>query len=233
MSTFKFKHFEVEQGANVHPVGTDAMILGALVEAKNPENILDIGTGTGVLSLMMAQMFPDAHVKAIDVNEEAVQLTQRNFLNSPYSGRLQAEQADFLDFSNASAQSFDLIVSNPPFFANSTPAKGDGRHTARHQSSLSLEDLSAGIFRLLSNEGQCWLILPVDQSEILMKGGVLHPVKRVKIYGKPGKHVRDVICLQKSEVDRVIEEPLTIRDEKGSYTSAYIGLTREFHGVAL
>ena len=232
MSTFKFKYFQVEQVPNVHSVGTDAMILGALINAHDPETILDIGTGTGVLSLMMGQVYPHAKITAIDVNEQAVELANMNFDHSPFSNRLEIKHLDLNSFTENTSSQFDLIISNPPYFENSTPAKGEGRNSARHQSSLSLEDLLKSVAELLSAHGSCWLILPVDQFEKVQNTEVLYCSKRIKIFGKPGKHVRDVICLSKNE-SSYHEEALTIRDEHGNYTEAYKSATLEFHGVAL
>lgn len=232
MNTFAFKQFKVEQTSGVHAVGTDAMVLGALINANHPVSILDIGTGTGVLSLMMAQVYPTAGVTAIDINRDAINIADQNFTNSSFANRLRALHIDLVDFSHNRDQLFELIISNPPYFEQSTPAVGEGRNNARHQISLALENLLIGIEQLLAENGSVWLILPVDQADKCIQKSSLFPSQRIQIFGKPGKHVRDVICLKRTNEDCKVSS-LTIREETGDYTEEYKSLTLEFHGVTL
>lgn len=110
--TFNFKHFSIEQNDAVLKVGTDAFVLGAFFTAHNPKRILDIGAGTGVLSLIAAQKFTNALIDAVEIDEESSVLAQRNFENSPWANRLVVHKTSIQDFSTS--QNYDLIVSNPP-----------------------------------------------------------------------------------------------------------------------
>ena len=170
MSTFKFKYFSVQQSKEVHSIGTDAMVLGALVsEVNDPENILDIGTGSGVLALMMAQRFENAVVYGVEKNPIACELAKQNFGSCSFSSKPELFARSFQDYSKESDTKFDLIISNPPFFKSSTPAKGDERNMARHQESLTIEELLNGVEELLSLEGSFWVILPPDQAKELVQ----------------------------------------------------------------
>ena len=235
MSTFKFKYFSVQQSKEVHSIGTDAMVLGALVsEVNDPENILDIGTGSGVLALMMAQRFENAVVYGVEKNPIACELAKQNFGSCSFSSKPELFARSFQDYSKESDTKFDLIISNPPFFKSSTPAKGDERNMARHQESLTIEELLNGVEELLSLEGSFWVILPPDQAkELVQLESSLHLNKRIEVYGKPGNHVRDVLRLSFKQIEAPIIGQLIIRDEKGDYTADYKSITRDFHGVAL
>lgn len=235
MSTFKFKYFSVLQSKEVHSIGTDAMVLGALVsEANDPQTILDIGTGSGVLALMMAQRFQNADVYGVEKNPIACDLAKNNFDSCSFSSKPELIASSFQDFSKETNAKFDLIISNPPFFKSSTPAKGEERNMARHQTSLTIVELVKGVEKLLTSHGSFWVILPTDQSqELLHYNFNLHVHKRIEIFGKPGNHARDVLRLSFKEIEEPIINQLIVRDEQGDYTAAYKTITRDFHGVAL
>lgn len=235
MSIFKFKYFSVQQSKDIHPVGTDAMVLGALVsETVEPRSILDIGTGSGVLALMMAQKFPDAHISGVEKNSFANDIARTNFNSCSFKNKPEVIESSFQDYSRVTNVKYDLIISNPPFFKSSTPAKGGERNMARHQDSLSIEELLSGVESLLSERGAFWLVLPPDQSKDLMQiDSKLKLQKRIELFGKPGNHVRDVLRLSFMDVKQPKVDQLMIRDEKGGYTSTYKSITIDFHGVPL
>lgn len=234
MSTFKFKYFSVKQADFAHPIGTDAMVLGAAVEQNKPIHILDVGTGTGVLALMMAQRFPHSEITGLEKNEKASLLAEENFQMSPFADRLNTICSSFQEFTDFQCTTFDLIVSNPPFFKDSTLAAGNERSMARHQTSLPLEDLVRGVENLLSENGSFWVILPPDQSGKLLEfTEELQLNVHIKVYGKPGKHVRDIFNLSRRKEVTIAKDKLEIRDEEGNYSIQYKAMTRDFHGVAL
>ena len=235
MSTFKFKYFSVQQSKEIHRVGTDAMVLGALVsEEIQPRSILDIGTGSGVLALMVAQRFSHSQVFGVEKNPIACDLAKLNFESCSFQNQPELIASSFQEYVQSTGNKFDLIISNPPFFKSSTPAKGDERNMARHQNSLTIEDLLNGVEQILSPEGSFWVILPQDQAQLLLGlNSHLKLHKRIQIYGKPGNHVRDVLRLSFLEIEESVAEQLVIRDENGEYSAVYKTMTRDFHGVSL
>ena len=114
MKPFRFQQFDIQQNADVFRVGTDAVLLGALANLSEAKNILEVGAGTGIISLMIAQRNPEAQILAIDINSEAVNISQANFSNSPFSDRIKSQLQDLKNFETE--EKFDLIISNPPYF---------------------------------------------------------------------------------------------------------------------
>lgn len=228
MSVFKFKYFDVLQNDEVHKVGTDAMVLGALIEAENPTHILEIGTGTGVISLMLAQIFQNAHITSLDIDEKAVRLCEKNVCSSPFKDRISTSHQNFLTFS--SDVRFDLIVSNPPYF-NTTMLSDDTRkNLAKHEHSMSVKNLIIHADSLLTDAGVLGIILPSERTESLLQSELkLHLIKRIKVYGKPNKHVRDVLIFSKNKSENLCIDTFLIRDEKGNYSEEYKQKTKDFH----
>ncbi|MFA5573917.1 MAG: methyltransferase [Brumimicrobium sp.] len=227
MSVFRFKNFDIHQDENVQKISTDSMILGALVEGKKAKNILDVGTGTGVIALMLAQKFPTSKVIGLDIDSHAVKTANLNFENSPYANRIEAVEMNFLDFQ--SPVLFDKIVANPPYFDTKMYPENVQRALARHEIGMSLFELIEHAKNLLTRNGQLWIILPANRTvELLHRGLSLFLVKRIKIYGKPNNHVRDVLVFCKNPI-MASEESLVIRYKNGNYTDLYKNLTKDFH----
>lgn len=229
MSLFKFKHFNLLQSNQLQKVGTDTMVLGALIKGDSVENILDIGTGTGVLALMMAQEFPTASVTAIDIDKTATDLAEINFENSPFKERLSAVLSDFLIFN--SPLKYDLIVSNPPYFNTTMFSKDVQRTRARHEQSMPLEELLFKAADMLTENGSLWLILPQERTASLLANqkSKLCLKERIQIFGKPDKHVRDVLVFGFEIFEKPLISSFTIRDSAGNYSEEYKNLTRDFH----
>lgn len=190
MGNFRFKQFEIEQDRCAMKVGTDGVLLGAW--AQGGRRILDIGSGTGLISLMMAQRFPEAEVVGIDMDADACGQARENVMASPFRDRVEIECCRLQDFGGASeaaeasgtaevlkadcgasetaeglkaAGVFDAIVSNPPFFVDSLKNPDSKRTMARHTDSLPFRDLFAGVKRLLSDDGIFSAIVPVEVVE--------------------------------------------------------------------
>lgn len=234
MSVFHFKHFKVTQANSSMKVGTDAMLLGALVDAANPTSILDIGTGTGVLALMMAQKFPNSRITAIEVDAHALIDCQVNFTSSRWSDRLNVVAIDFLQFSTA--ETFDLIVSNPPFFEDSLKNPNESKSRARHMDALPIDQLFKRVAALLNDEGAFWVILPreiADKSIQLAERCDLFLVRMIEIEGKPGNLIRKVIQFSRSKNFPTRSTSFCVRDEEGRYTEGYKVLTNQFHNKSL
>lgn len=230
MSVFRFKHFSVQQQNSALKVGTDAMILGASVDNHNVKSVLDIGAGTGVLSLMMAQKFPQAKITAIEIDEQASMDCQENFNHSNWAERLQLIQKDFLTWSTS--QQFDLIVSNPPFYQSTLLNKNQQEAKAKHENSLPSKQLVKSIGHFLSEKGVVWLIFPWEDFskwQIHFKENNLFVQREVAVFGKKGKFPnRIIVALKKVDFPSQKSE-LILRDSNGNYTEQYIRLTEDFH----
>lgn len=158
--SFQFKQFTVNHHRCAQKVGTDGVLLGAWAPISG-HRILDVGTGCGLIALMLAQRIPEAHIVAIDIDQDSVDQAYDNFLSSPWHDRLQATHVDFRLFPD-SLGTFDAIISNPPFFVNALNCPDERRNAARHTVSLPLNDLAIGAFSLLRPGGSLSVILPFD-----------------------------------------------------------------------
>jgi tRNA1Val (adenine37-N6)-methyltransferase len=202
---FQFKQFTVRQGRSAMKVSTEACVLGGLCaqEAAAPLRILDIGAGTGLLSLMLAQAFSQASVEAVEIEAAAFGQCQENFAQSPWANRLQAHLADIAAF--RPAQPYDFIVSNPPFYDKHLPSSQAARQIALHTDTLPFEVLAAALATLLAPQGQAAVLLPLQAANtfgaLAIKAG-LHCQKRVYLYQYEGrsKPFREVSFWGKQQV---------------------------------
>ena len=212
-------------------ISTDAVLLGSLVQSNAPKQILDIGTGTGVIGLMLAQRFPQASLTAIELDPEAAGQAAENCEQSPFSERLAVLQGSFQDFPEE--EHFDLLVSNPPFFPDHLPASDPKRQQALHTDSLSFEELLHKASQLLAPSGSFWVILPPRQMQDFFqcaKGNGLFPGTRVPIRDNASKPVhREVVSFTFSEpLPSVLPIELLLKNEDGSYTEDYRNLISGF-----
>lgn len=212
-------------------VGTDAMLLGAIAginfSIHSPLTILDIGTGNGVIALMLAQRFNNAKITAIDIHNGAISDAQQNFSTSPFSQRLKALAQNFLHYQPNIK--FQLIVSNPPYYQTKMLPDSTVKGLAKHEQNLPLHELILHAKNMLTNEGELWLILPNDVSEKLIKAQTIFPYhSQLKIMGKPGSHKRTIVVFSMKNINCSKKE-LTVRDHHGNYTTEYKKLTQNFH----
>jgi tRNA1Val (adenine37-N6)-methyltransferase len=226
---FHFKHFSVSQSNSALKVGTDAMVLGALVETTNEKSALDIGTGTGVLALMLAQKNRTIVVDAIELDAATCIDANLNFSNTNWKERLNLIEGDFLahDFSNQ----YDLIVSNPPFYVDGLESADERTNQAKHANELNFETLFNGVKHLLSSEGTFWLIYPFEIQkyiESIAHENELFPSQLIEIQGKPNRPTRMLACYKKIVLP-IKREIFLIRDEEGNYSQTYIEATSQFH----
>ena len=229
MSVFNFKHFSIQQSNSALKVGTDAMLVGSLCNWQNPKRLLDIGTGTGVLTIMCAQRFPFEEIVALEIAEDAFIDAKSNAENSPFHSPISVQNCSLQDYSDK--QLFDAIISNPPYFENSSKNEDEQLRLARHTDSLSFDELISGISNLLSDNGLAWIIVPNTAEisiESISKSHQLFIKEKIQLEGKSGKHVRTIFCLSKQEA-RAESRTFTIRTEDGSYSEEYKELTKEFH----
>ena len=229
MSGFRFKQFAVEQDDVAMKVGTDGVLLGAWADCDGAKRILDIGTGTGLIALMLAQRNAEAEIHAVEIDETATHRARSNFDMSLWAERLEVENCAIQEFNPA--EKFDLIVSNPPYFVDSLLPPDAKRSTARHTPDLSFEELDKAVCRLLDEDGRFALILPTTEFEKYLSITRLYLVRRCDVYPKIGADVKRVMAeFTKREATAVKHETVTIEVEKrGDYTDEYRALTKDFY----
>ena len=208
-------------------MGTDGVLLGGLADISGKKKFLEVGTGTGLISLMLAQRNPDCQITAIDINEKAVLLAKENFENSPFSDRLSVMQNDFKNFNED--ESYDLIVSNPPYFDENSSAKDA---VARQKIELDFNDLIKKSSELIRDEGTLSVIIPFESEKEFISEchqQKFYLIRKVNITGIEGsKPKRLVLEFSKTEKD-FIEENFTIEKSPRQYSAQYIELTKDFH----
>ena len=229
---FEFRRFTVRQDRCAMKVGTDGTLLGAWAGMdRRAGRVLDIGTGTGLIALMMAQRYPDCRVVAIDIDADAVGQARENVEASPFAGRIDVVQADIGHFQ--SAELYDAIVSNPPFFADSLQSSDGQRTAARHTESLSYATLIASAFRLLADEGRFSLIIPVDclsrlMAEVHLRGFFI--ARRQAVRTIPSKPPKRCLCeFVKHPVQQVAMQDSVLDISPGVRSPWYQDLTRDFY----
>lgn len=235
--TFRFKQFSVEQDRCAMKIGTDGVLLGAWTPLKHqPETILDIGAGTGIISLMLAQRTADmsifADMEAIELDEDAYEQCVENFENSPWGDRIFCYHAGFDEFVDEMEEPYDLIVSNPPFYSENVTSGDASRDIARQNNSLPFEELLVGVAKLLSTNGRFCCIIPHKEETTFLeiaKNLNLFPKKMTRVKGREGSEFkRTLLELTNAEsVPRISE--LTIEIERHQYTKEYIDLTKDFY----
>jgi tRNA1Val (adenine37-N6)-methyltransferase len=230
--SFRFKQFSVEDDQSSMRIGTDAVLLGAWINPGNRSEILDIGTGCGVIALMMAQKC-NAAITAIDIDENSARQASVNFRNSPWNRRLNAIHCSFQEFTRLPAKSFDLVISNPPYFRNSLRSPLKSRNIARHDDQLNTGDLLAGVAGILNNNGKFCLILPASDATSFQSDAKVHNlflVRQLMVKSKPGTHPKRIAMEYAfSSPGSVANEEIIIRREDNSFTDAYRELTEDFY----
>ena len=234
---FQFKQFKVYQDKTAMKIGTDAVLLGAWCSIKNkPNTILDIGSGTGVISLMLAQRCDAMTIDAVEIDENAYGQTVDNFENSEWGDRLFCYNASFKDFAKQMIEEeefYDLIVSNPPFYTDDFKTENDARNKARFTSSLSFEDLIKGVSQVLSKQGVFVVILPKKEEEnfvLIANKNNLFLNRICYVKGNPNSEIKRSLLEFSFEEKKGLEiEDLIIETSRHKYTKEYVDLTKEFY----
>lgn len=213
-------------------VGIDGVLLGAWTDVKEAGRILDIGTGSGLIALMLAQR-SHADITAIDIDGDAVIQARENFESSPWNNRLIAQQIPLQEFVLYSKSGFDLVVTNPPFFVNSMKAPDNQRNTARHTDTLTHIELIDCVVKLLNKNGRLCLILPVKEGEDCINYALsigLYCQKRVTIYPKPGAEAKRLLIELSYRKTACNYSNLTIETgERHRYTEDFIALAKDYY----
>ncbi len=227
---FKFKQFEVLQEQSAMKVGTDGVLLGAWAPISQARNILDIGTGTGLIALMCAQRQPKVQITALEIEKKAAQEAQYNFEQSPWPNRLHLYHTDFVTFSHQ--EKFDVIISNPPFFDETIWSPKTPRNMARHTQNLNLAVLIKKSRRLLSTTGEINLILPArkkESLELILNENKLYIKQLCLIRGRSESKIKRILVNISQKKVKTLTTELIIEKQRHIYTDAYIKLTRDFY----
>lgn len=229
---FQFKQFMIHQDKTAMKVSTDACILGAYTSLENATKVLDIGTGTGLIALMLAQR-SEAKIFAVELDDMAYQQAVENVENSIFKEQITVFHQSIQDFTQKNKDlSFELIVSNPPFFQNHLKSVQENRNKALHTDTLSFEDLLASVMALLSPNGRFVVLLPAYESTVLenlalQKG--LYPNKKLRIRHRDGSKILRIITTFGFTEQEMIQEDLLIRNLDESYTTQFARLLKEYY----
>lgn len=231
---FKFKQFTIFQDQCAMKVGTDGVLLGAWSDVSACEDILDVGTGTGLISLMLAQRSPNAYIVAIDIDEDCSIQAKQNIGQSIFANQINVQQISFQDFLNNSKKRFDLIVSNPPYFQNALKSPDISRNYARHDNTLSYKEIIAASDFLLNEKGRIALILPSDLKQKVIDDATranLYPSRITNVFPlphKPAKRILIELIKNAPSITR-IENHLIIATDRHCYSEVFKNLTKEFY----
>lgn len=226
---FTFKQFTIHQEANAQKVGSDSMLLGAWIQGKF-NRILDIGTGTGILALMLAQKNPTATVTAIEPDLESLNEAHANFQSSKFSHQFLAVHARLQEF--GALEKFDLIVCNPPYFENSFLSKNEDRNRARHNDDLAVHELYEHAADLLTESGKLAIVIPSDEEFNHLKRAALEdlfPSKILRTIREDGTYKRSLITFSIDDSIDPKTNELLVKNKKNQYSDAYIELTKDFY----
>ncbi|MFB6318182.1 tRNA1(Val) (adenine(37)-N6)-methyltransferase [Saccharicrinis sp. FJH54] len=228
---FRFKQFEIDQEGAAQKVGTDSVLLGAWVNHSLCKTILDIGCGTGVLALMMAQRFPHAMIDAVEIDDAACRCAVKNVENSMFKYRITVWHQKIQTFSTP--VQYDLIISNPPFFSSGLQSPAHQRSAARHTDHLTHDELLHSAERLLKDSGSFALILPEQEANGIGLKAIRFGLFRTRtchVHPLPGKEPnRVMITFQKDAADKLSVEHIVVRNADRTYSEAYKILTKDFY----
>lgn len=233
-SIFHFKQFSLSNSRSAMKVGTDGVLLGAwakLPDVMGVKRALDVGCGTGLIALMIAQRYHDAIIKCIDISNDAVEECKINILNSPFANRVEVSLSDFRKFDDG--QKYDLIVSNPPFFTEQLQSPDKLRAVARHEDSLPLSTLIYRSISQLAPGGRLAMVLPTTRDEDVMFEAALiglTPSRQCKVFSRENKPAIRTLWEFSTGNNVMFEKTqLLIQNSDGNYTEEYIALVKDFY----
>jgi tRNA1Val (adenine37-N6)-methyltransferase len=231
---FQFKQFSIHHDRCAMKIGTDAVLLGAWCPIDNsPFSVLDIGAGTGILSLMLAQRTSAEQIDALEIDEDAYEQCVENFEVSPWSDRLFCYHAGLDEFVDEPEDEYDIIISNPPFYSENYKTDNDSRDLARFQDALPFEELVDAANLLLSENGIFAVIIPFKEEERfidLCAEAELFPVKVTRVKGSHTTPiVRSLLAFKRYELSVLEADELVIEINRHEYTDDYINLTKDFY----
>ncbi len=231
LTPFKFKQFVVHHDRCSMKVGTDAVLLGSWVNVLGARHILEVGTGSGVISLILAQRtLPDAKLEAIEIEQEDAEQAKENIAQSPWPKKIKVHHQSLQTFT--SNKTFDLVVSNPPFFINSQLPSSSKRSQARHTGSLSYSELIIGAGKLLNTSGRLAVVLPFEegkQFQIVAKENNFHVVRQLAFFSRQGKP-QERWLFEFAFIPKINSaETLILHETDEEWSEDYKKLTHEFY----
>jgi len=233
MEPFKFKQFTIHQDRCAMKIGTDGVLLGAWTSLKNnPHSILDIGAGTGLIALMLAQRSGAETIDAIEIDEDAYEQCVGNFEAAPWGDRLFCYHAGLDELVDEIEDQYDLIVSNPPFYSEEVTSGNVARDMARQNQSLPFDELLNAVSKLLSPIGIFSTILPFkeERSFIVLAAQIeLYPESITHVKGNPTTDIKRSLIEFSFAQKEILEDSLTIEIKRHQYTEAYVTLTKDFY----
>ena len=234
MSIFQFKQFSVNQDQTAMKIGTDGVLLGAWTPIdNNPKSVLDIGTGTGIIALMLAQRCDAEQIDALEIDENAYEQAVENFEGSPWGDRLFCFHAGLDEFIDDPEDEYDLIVSNPPFFSEDYRSANEKRDLARFQEAMPFEELVEAADLLLSENGIFSVIIPFNEEDRFIELCAeveLFPIKVTRVKGTQNtKIVRSLLAFKRYELSVLTADELVIEISRHEYSPEYIYLTKDFY----
>jgi tRNA1Val (adenine37-N6)-methyltransferase len=234
---FRFKQFVVNQDACAMKVCTDSCLFGAFVanQTKSSDYVLDIGSGTGLLSLLLAQKFPNVPIDSVELDKQAHQQLSANLMANSIAQNCKAVHANIIDWANQefNAIKYDLIICNPPFFEKSLLSAHDALNKAKHQLYLDFEQLARAIVTTLKPDGSAWLLVPHSHYLQALKAHeqyLLYPKQIIQVKPLPHKaYFRTIIELGKSKQESISEKEIIIKNQEGNYTKIFNDLLKDYY----
>ncbi len=231
-SFFEFKQFVIRQDRCAMKVGTLACILGAYSHFPAPVSILDIGTGTGLLALMLAQRYPEAKIDAVEIDDEAYQQARENAALSPWGKNIYVHHEDIANFNIPRLVGYDLIVSNPPFFENHLKSPFKKLNLARHDDALNSTKLLEVVSEMLDENGRFFVLIPPDIAVAYIHKSPKHglfPNTRLEIFNSSNLPCKAVILIYQRQKCVMKHEILCIWNQNGRYSEAFIRLLQAYY----
>ena len=229
--TFRFKKFEVLNDKTAMKVGTDGVLLGAWCDVSGAKRVLDVGTGCGLIALMVAQRNADSTVLGIDIDADAVAEAEYNFKQSVWHDRLQASVQDFLTMSQETG-AFDLIVSNPPFFTSGVKPADEARMNSRHVDALPIGKLIDNAAKLLAANGKLALIYPADNDGMVEECVEFSPLsisRKVHVSTIAGVAPKRTLWELVQGKTKLMQSTLVIEKEPRVFSEEYVKLAKDFY----
>lgn len=232
---FRFKQFEVNQSGCAMKINTDGVLLGALTQAAEAATILDIGTGTGVIALMLAQRFANAAIDAVEIDSGAAQTATLNFKNSPFANRLAVTQSGFQQyFDEYPHKRYDVIISNPPFYIDNLRSPSAKTNLAKHTDEVFFEELISHVSRRLNPLGSCWLVLPPSVAQLvrtMAPGFGLHVNQAISIRSFADSELHREILVLSPQALPYKAGDFVIYDAPKKYSTEYKALLKDFFTI--
>jgi len=231
---FEFKKFSIKQDKCPMKVGTDGVLLGAWADVTDANKVLDIGTGTGLVAIMLGQRTKKAQIHAVEIDETSCEQAKENMQAVPWSNRLKAFPISIQEYARTAKDRYDLIVSNPPFFTGGTFSDNQDRNSVRHTVKLPHGELLRAVRDLLKPEGSFCVVLPFIEGlrfEELANTYNFYCTKRLEVRPKAGKSVeRLLLKFEQTPTEKVEKDELIIqKDGRNEWTEEYIALTGDFY----